>query len=168
MWADCFELIFCLFSQERQRYRKNQLEASENPGGCLSLIIDGMDQNKTNIPSLVRIPKSCQNLWTLRTHLTGVVVHGLGHHCLFDYLQWPHDCNLTLTCILFILQEISKSRVLPLKLYVQMDNCKCITKLQLQDRSWHHNIIAWRVHAVHFTTEISSSKLWCLSIYCPK
>ncbi|XP_065906896.1 uncharacterized protein [Dysidea avara] len=112
-----------LQNQERQRYRKNQLEAAETPGGCLSLIIDGMDQNKTNIPSLVRVSKSCQNLWTLRTHLTGVVVHGLGHHCLFDYLQWPHDCNLTLTAILFILEEISTSRVLPSKLYVQMDNC---------------------------------------------
>jgi len=95
----------------------------------LSLIIDGMDQNKTNIPSLVRVPKSCQNLWTLRTHLTGVVVHGLGHHCLFDFLQYPHDCNLTLTAILFILERISVTRVLPPKLYVQMDNCKCTLEI---------------------------------------
>jgi len=89
----------------------------------MSIIIDGMDQNKTNVPSLVRVPKSCQNLWTLRTHLTGVTVHSSGTHCFFDFLQWPHDCNLTLSSILFVLKEISKHRVLPPKLLIQMDNC---------------------------------------------
>ena len=88
-----------------------------------SLIANGMDQNKTNVPSLVRTPKSCQSLWTLRTHLTGVLVHGSGSYCYFDCLQWPHDCNLTLTCILNTLSELSKHRSLPPKLLLQMDNC---------------------------------------------
>lgn len=82
-----------------------------------------MDQNKTNVPSLVRIPKSCQNLWSLRTHLTGVLVHGTGSFCFFDYLQWSHDCNLTLSTILFTLEQLSTSRTLPPRLLVQMDNC---------------------------------------------
>ena len=67
--------------------------------------------------------KSCQNLWTLRTHLTGVLVHGTGTFCYYDYLQFPHDCNLTLMCILLTLLEISGQRTLPPKLLVQMDNC---------------------------------------------
>ena len=37
--------------------------------------------------------KSCQDLWTLRTHLTGVLVHGTGSLYYYDYLQWSHDCN---------------------------------------------------------------------------
>ena len=67
--------------------------------------------------------KSCQNLWTLRTHLTGVLVHGTGTYCFFDFLQWSHDCNLTILCILQTLADISRSRVLPRKLFIQMDNC---------------------------------------------
>ena len=82
-----------------------------------------MDQNKTNIPSLVRVPKSCQNLWSLRTHLTVALVHGTGSFYYFDFLQWPHDCNLTLASILFTLLEISKTRILPPKILLQMNNC---------------------------------------------
>ena len=67
--------------------------------------------------------KSCQNLWTLRTHLTGVLVHGTGSFCFYDYLQWPNDCNLTIFAILSTLIELSKHRPLPPKLLIQMDNC---------------------------------------------
>ena len=109
--------------QERQRYYANRRLAIDSPNECISFIVDGMDQNKTNVPSLVRITKSCQNLWNLRTHLTGVLVHGSGSHCYFDCLQWSHDCNMTLCCILNTLSEISKLRPLPPKLMLQMDNC---------------------------------------------
>ena len=67
--------------------------------------------------------KSCQNLWTLRTHLTGVLVHGTGSFCYYDFLQWSHDCNLTIFTILLTLSEINKKRILPPKLLIQMDNC---------------------------------------------
>ncbi len=69
------------FRQERQRYYTNHREAIENPRDSISVIVDGMDQNKTNLPHLTRIPKSCQNLWSLRSHLTGVKVHGGGVYC---------------------------------------------------------------------------------------
>ena len=67
--------------------------------------------------------KSCQNLWTLRTHLTGVIAHGSGSHYYFDFLQWPHDCNLTLFALMKTLEEINCCRTLPGKLMIQMDNC---------------------------------------------
>ena len=82
-----------------------------------------MDQNKTNIPHFVRLAKSAQNLWTLRTHLSGVLVHGKGNFGFFDFLQWPHDCNLTITCLLLTLLELTKESALPPHLYLQMDNC---------------------------------------------
>ena len=112
-----------IYRQECQRYYTNRRLGTDNPNDYISLIADGMDQNKTNVPSLVRTPKSCQNLWNLRTHLMGVLVHGIGSYCFFDYLQWPHDCNLTLGCILNTLSDISKCRILPPKLMIQMDNC---------------------------------------------
>ena len=113
----------CSGRQERQRYYTNRQLAVENPKEYLSMIIDGMDQNKTNIPHLVRIPKACQNVWTLRTHLTGCLVHGQGNFGYFDFLQWPHDCNLTLTSLLLTLVELLKRGPLPRKLLLQMDNC---------------------------------------------
>ena len=116
-------LPFCSNRQERQRYYTNRQAAIENPEEYLSIIQDGMDQNKTNIPHFVRVTKSCQNLWCLRTHLTGCLVHGVGNFGFFDFLQCPHDCNLTLTSLLLTLSAMAKRGPLPRRLLLQMDNC---------------------------------------------
>ena len=113
--------LFC--RQERKRYYSNRQAAIESPSEYLSIIIDGMDQNKTNLPHLIRIPKSCQNLWCLHTHLTGCLVHGFGTFGYFDFLQWSHDTNLTLTCLLLTLAKLCEEKPLPMKLLLQMDNC---------------------------------------------
>ena len=47
---------FVLFnSEQRQRYAVNCELATRNPAEYLSLIVDGMDQNKTNVPNLVSL-----------------------------------------------------------------------------------------------------------------
>ena len=112
-----------LYRQERERYYFNRQNAIENPDEVMSLILDGMDQNKTNLPSLVRVTKSCQNLWCLRTHLTGCLVHGVGAFNYFDFLQWSHDCNLTLCTLMETLLQIAARQPLPHRLLIQMDNC---------------------------------------------
>ena len=117
--ANCYSLSIC--RQERQRYYSNRQLAIESSDE--TIILDGMDQNKTNVPHLVRVPKSCQNLWCLRTHLTGCVVHGVGNFGYFDFIQWPHDCNLTITTLLFTLANIAHNGYLPRRLLLQMDNC---------------------------------------------
>lgn len=117
------KLLLHCYREQRQRYYTNRLAGIDKPRETLSLIIDGMDQNKTNIPHFVRLTKSAQNLWTLRTHLSGVLVHGKGNYGFFDFLQWPHDCNLTITCLLLTLLEITNKSTLPPHLYLQMDNC---------------------------------------------
>ena len=100
----------------------------ESDPSMLSLIIDGMDQNKTNIPHLKRVEKSAANLWHMRTHLTGVLLHGSGATAYFDLHQWPHDPNLTLNVLLLELKAKFRQIVegggrLPLKLFLQLDNC---------------------------------------------
>ena len=117
------QCLSLLYRQERQRYYTNRKIAIENPAEYLSIILDGMDQNKTNIPHLVRVSKSCQNLWCLRTHLTGCLVHGAGNFGYFNFLQWPHDANLTITTLLLTISEIAKRGHLPSRLRLQMDNC---------------------------------------------
>lgn len=109
--------------QERKRYYSNRQKAIEAPEEALSLIIDGMDQNKTNLPSIVRVTKSCQNLWCLRIHLTGCLVHGFGAFNYFDFLQWSHDCNLTLCTLLASLIKVAENQQLAPRLFLQMDNC---------------------------------------------
>ena len=53
-------------SKERQYYYKHRELAKRNKRDCLSLIIDGMDQSKTNLPHFTRERKSASSLWRLR------------------------------------------------------------------------------------------------------
>ena len=93
----------------------------------MSVIIDGMDQSKCSLPHLKRLNKSSVNLWKLRTHITGVIVHGYGSTSYVDYLQWPHDPNMTINVLLRVLVEylpkLASRGSLPRKLAVQIDNC---------------------------------------------
>ena len=95
----------------------------------MTIIIDGMDQSKTNLPHLTQNMKSTQNLWKLRTHLTGALLHtqapkgkiGFGY---YDLLQWPHDCNITIHILLEVLQFLARQlNSVPEVLYLQLDNC---------------------------------------------
>ncbi len=103
------------------------LEASPQ-STWLHVMIDGMDQNKTNVPHITQQTKSSQNLWRLRTHLTGALIHtksekGKLAFAFFDLLQWPHDSNLTITVLTSILTQLqSKLGTIPPILYLQLDN----------------------------------------------
>lgn len=93
----------------------------------MTLIVDGMDQAKTNVPNTKLIAKSTSSLWRLRTHVTGVIIHthapcGKLTYSFVDLLQYPHDSNLTLTVITDTLLDFSKKQHLPEVLYLQMDN----------------------------------------------
>ena len=94
----------------------------------MSIILDGMDQNATNLPHLKRFNKSAVNLWHMRTHITGVIIHGHGSYAYTDLLQWPHDPNLTMNILTRVLlrrflELINSNSHLPKKLYLQLDNC---------------------------------------------
>lgn len=51
-------LVFS-FSGERNHYYGNRLKAELAPKMFLSLILDGMDQAKTNLPHVTTISKVC-------------------------------------------------------------------------------------------------------------
>ena len=69
----------------------------------MTSIADGMDQHTTNVPKLRRISKAMSALSTVGTHLVGCIVHsgqsahGKEVYGSFDYYQFPHDANLTMT-----------------------------------------------------------------------
>ena len=58
--------IHALISFERQHYYKHRDLAKRSKRDCMSVIIDGMDQAKTNIPHFTRERKCRQGLWRLR------------------------------------------------------------------------------------------------------
>ena len=72
-------------------------------------IADGMDQHTTNIPNLRRVSKAMSALTTVGTHLVGAIVHsgqsphGKEVYGSFDYYQFPHESNLTMTVLLDVL-----------------------------------------------------------------
>ena len=133
-------------SQERQHYYKHRDLAQRNKREYMSIIIDGMDQSKTNLPHFTRERKSGVSLWRLRynsctiswpciiglvtrfiidiilqcrTHLTGAINHGAGVHTYIDLLVWPHDANLVINILLDV---INRSAYLPPVLFLQLDN----------------------------------------------
>lgn len=121
---------YILFRKERERYYSHRSKARSNPEKCVTIIIDGMDQSKSNLPNTKLIAKSTSNLWKLRTHITGLLVHtqsayGKLAYGYVDLLLWPHDCNLVMTLLVKTLFHFQKDRPLPDRLYIQMDNtCK--------------------------------------------
>ena len=133
--------MYVLCSQERQHYYKHRDFAQRHKREYISIIIDGMDQSKTNLPHFARERKSGASLWHLRyvmrmqmynetinqfynfiqyrTHLTGAINHGIGVHTYIDLLVWPHDANLVINILLDV---ISRSTYLPPVLFLQLDN----------------------------------------------
>ena len=114
--AICYNTQLCSNRREWRKYYHHQEKSRSEPEKYLTIIIDGMHQNKTNVPHITQQTKSTQNLWRVRTHLTGALVHmksekGKLVFTFFDLLRWPHDSNLTITVLLNQLQ--SKFQELP-------------------------------------------------------
>ena len=60
--------------QERAHYYAHRTKARTHPNESLSIIMDGMDQSKTNLPHTVRPTKGERHC--CETKITGVLVHG--------------------------------------------------------------------------------------------
>ncbi len=117
------------YRSEREKYAKHRRKSEKSPGQYLSVIVDGMDQDKTDIPHIISNPKAMAGSYTLETHVTGVRAHG---HCtmmVLDCGQFSHDTNLTIEVILRLLYHLKRNVYvgpahghLPPVLYIQMDN----------------------------------------------
>ncbi|WAR30311.1 hypothetical protein MAR_032853, partial [Mya arenaria] len=97
------------------------------PTKYMSIIIDGMDQSKTNLPHFTgRLPKSLSAADLLKTHITGAICHGHGGmYSFLDINQFLHDPNLTIDIILRVLEKTATANDnrLPPTLFLQADNC---------------------------------------------
>jgi len=115
--------------QERRVYYLHRYKARKFPERYMASTADGMDQHSTNIPNLKRISKAMFALTTVGTHLVGAIVHsgqsphGKEVYGSFDFYQFPHDSNLTMTVLLDTLVYWTNDYLLPPILYLQFHNC---------------------------------------------
>ncbi|XP_077864883.1 uncharacterized protein LOC144350661 [Saccoglossus kowalevskii] len=112
--------------KERKRFHYHREKAEKEPDEILTIIQDGMDQNKTDLPHLIKEDKGTSNLHRLRSHVTGNIVHtgvtsGKLPYVYIDFNQVPHDSNLTLNVLLEVL--VAAKNHLAKVLYLQLDNC---------------------------------------------
>ena len=108
--------------QERLFYYANREKAIASPDKYLSIIIDGMDQSKTNIPLFSR--KTSDRTWGNR--LIGVKVHGIGNFIYVVDQHTPGGANLITEILRLTLLRLDAEGKLPYSdptLYLQMDNC---------------------------------------------
>ena len=119
-----FNSCYNYTGRKGKKYYGHREKAMSNPNKCNTIIIDGFDQYKTNLPRLSKTLKAVQGLFSLRTHIIGVLVHTKTPHCklasiFVDLLQYPPDCNITIHVLLEVLLKQEK---LPPILNVQLDN----------------------------------------------
>jgi hypothetical protein len=107
---------------ERAVYHKLRFMSRMEPERVLVMIIDGMDQKKTNLPWVWPIDKALASLQRIKTHVTGVIMHGHTPSCLLfvDFLDVPHDPNLT--CHVINQSLLSLKGAIPRTLHLQLDN----------------------------------------------
>ena len=83
----------------------------KNSHQILTIIMDGMDQNKTIIPHTAKPVKSLETMFRLQTFVTGVLIHNKKPHSM-AYISPPtiaHDANCVLTCLIQTLITIQNS-----------------------------------------------------------
>lgn len=73
------------------------------------MIMDGMDQSKTDIPHIITNPKAMAGSYRLETHVTGIRAHG--HHTMMviDCGEFHHDTNLNIEVLLQLFHRLKVS-----------------------------------------------------------
>ena len=140
-WA-CYEEHLVHQRKQRLKYYKHREKGIDRPDKYLSMILDAMDQRKTEIPNLMRQSKSVESALKLRQKLMGALVHGIG---MYLYLLSPPlkgGGNFSAHALVETLKKVGEHResqgqtYLPPTLYLQLDNAsdnKCRAMLALCD-----------------------------------
>lgn len=93
------------YRKEHEKYAKHRQKAEKHPDKYMSIIVDGMDQDKTDIPHILTNPKVMAGAYTLDTHVTGIIAHGRCSMMAVDCCEFAHDSNLTIEVIVRLLHR---------------------------------------------------------------
>jgi hypothetical protein len=108
---------------QRDKYYKQRRKGSTLPKQYLSIIIYGMDQQKTNIPIMA---SKIKDESPLEQRIIGVKVHGHRNYLFVVDQNLPGGANLMVEVLRKVLLDLEQKGELPCAkpvLYVQVDNC---------------------------------------------
>jgi hypothetical protein len=110
---------------ERRKYYKHRWKSRSKSHRYYSVIVDGMDQNKTDIMRLKRETASSSALTKLGVSVIGVISHGHEPRAT-AYLvpsEYPKDSSFTMHIVAkTILRTLERNGYLPPIFYLQLDN----------------------------------------------
>ena len=108
---------------ERQSYYKRRRRAIEQPDHCLSIVIDGADQQAYALPYHNVQTHASQKAIRVPIHVYGVMVHGIGTWAYIYHDNVRQGTNVTVDVLFRTLAAIEAAgRTLPDTLYLQLDN----------------------------------------------
>jgi hypothetical protein len=90
----------CAYRKERQTYLRRSILGHQEPNKYFSVALDGMDQNKTELPFSPLRYSMLNTAWRLKVHIVGALIHGRNPICFLDNQQHSHDANLTTNILL--------------------------------------------------------------------
>jgi hypothetical protein len=118
---------FTLQREQRRVYYQNRLKGQRQPTEVLSMIIDAMDQKKTELPVMNRKKKKDSNMQFIKQKIMAVIAHGHGRYLYAAHPPLPTGANFTIECLWRTLMKLDdehtgRGECLPKRLIVQMDN----------------------------------------------
>lgn len=111
---------------EKTKYHHHRRKTRINPKKAMSLISDGMDQNKTSLLSVKRHTQATSALDPVKMAVVSSLCHSHKPYCqtfVFPSNEFPKDSSLCTTIISRTLKKIYDTNgYLPPTLYLQLDN----------------------------------------------
>jgi len=107
---------------EKLMYYSNRSRARRNPKEFLSIIIDGADQSKHDMPHFKDQSHMTSEAHRIKMHLYGALVHGRRAYAFTIPDHEPQGHNATIQVLHHILCDLAKKGPLPKILKLQLDN----------------------------------------------
>ena len=107
---------------EKMMYYSNRARARRSPRMFLSIIIDGADQSKHDMPHFKDIAHLISEIRRIKMHLYGALVHGRGAYAFTIPDHEAQGHNTTIQVLHHILCDLAKKGPLPKILKLQVDN----------------------------------------------
>ena len=118
--ADHLEAV----AKEKACYYQHRSKARRTPTEYMSMIIDGADQSKYDLPYWCERSHASDETTRLKMHLYGVLVHGRGAYVFTSPDHEEQGHNTTIQCIWEVIvdQYVKNGNKLPPVLFLQLDN----------------------------------------------
>jgi hypothetical protein len=96
--------------EERCDYWLFKRLAMITPDFFMSLIVDGMDHNTTMVSKMRQIVKNIESRF-VKTHLYGVLVHGIGLYAdVWIDAQHKHDSNQVIMSVMHVIVDVRRRK----------------------------------------------------------